>query len=148
MAMLLVSMAFVPAVSAISSDGPDKQIVNQKKQVAEALEILKSAKQNGEISTLSTASVLKDAVDALRTIVAIIQISDSDPRLDQASSELVTASNLLAQENIEDAVPHINNALNYLWDYVYDKGSQLAGWLYQAIIDALNYLYSLIQPYL
>ncbi|MDW7728095.1 MAG: hypothetical protein SCH70_13525, partial [Candidatus Methanoperedens sp.] len=148
MAMLLLSMAFVPAVSAKADDGSNKQLSVQKKQVAEALEVLKSAQTNGEIGTLSAASDLKYAVDALRVIVSTVQAYDNDPRLDQASSELVTASNLLAQEDIEGAVPHIVSALDYLWDYVYDKGSQLAGWLYNALVDALNYLYNLIVPYL
>ena len=146
--MLLLSMAFVPAVSAVPSDGSNKQISVQKEQVAEALAILKSAQTDGEIGILSTASIIKDAVDALRAIVAILQYYDDDPRLDQASSELVTASNLLAQENIEEAVPHILDALNYLWDYIYDMGSQLPGWLYDALVAALDYLYNLIVQYL
>ena len=77
--MLLLSMAFVPAVSAVPSDGSNKQISVQKEQVAEALAILKSAQTDGEIGILSTASIIKDAVDALRAIVAILQYYDDDP---------------------------------------------------------------------
>lgn len=145
--MLLLSMAFAPAVSAVPSDSSNKLTV-QKEQVAEALATLESAQTDAEIGILSTASVIKDAVDALRVIVATLIYYDDDPRLVQASSELVTASNLLAQGNIEEAVPHILNALNYLWDYLDDNGSQLLGWLYDALIAALIYLYNLIVQYL
>ena len=146
--MLIMSMALVPAVSATHSDDLNDKVSIQKKQVAEALETIKSAQNNGEISTLSTASFMKDCVDALMAIVATVNYYDSDSRLDSASSELVTASNLLSQGDIEGAVPHILTALNYLWDYLADKGSQLPGWLYDSLVAALDGLYNLIAPYL
>jgi hypothetical protein len=147
-AVLLLSMAFVPMVSASSSNGSDKLTENQKKQVAEALATLKSAQSEGQVTTQGTIDILISAVDALRTVVSVVKYSYPDSRLDQAYSELGTARNLLVQNDIDGAVLHINSALGYLWSYVYDKGSQLPGWLYQQLVNALNYMYSLIEPYL
>jgi len=150
-AMLLLSMAFVPAVSAqeekISEQELKKQVQGINKEVQDALKGLENAKSgevtiDGWLGDLG-ATICEGLVAALWMLERFVTSS----RIDQAISLLETAADNFTASNINLGMTQLNDAIGMIWGILSDFISQIPSWLYNEIVELLNAAQDFINQY-
>ncbi|ABE52937.1 hypothetical protein [Methanococcoides burtonii] len=132
-AMLLVSMAFAPAVSA----QPAQDVVNELKMA-----------DDGEITPLSVVGTTGEAIcdGLLAALWALDQVID-DNRIGQAQDKLTDAAEEFRNDNITNGLDYLSEAVSIIWQILNYWGSQIASWLYNELVDLLNAAQNFIDQY-
>ncbi|MDY0388200.1 MAG: hypothetical protein RBT65_13985 [Methanolobus sp.] len=133
MAMLLVSMAFVPAVSAQAEQGA----VNELKMV-----------DGGEITPLSAVGTAGETLcDGLLAALWSLDQFIDDSRIGQAQDKLDAAAEAFRNNNITNGMDYLSEAISIIWDILNYWGSQIASCLYNKLVDLLNAAQDFINQY-
>ena len=132
-AMLLLSMAFVPAVSAQAEQGA----VNELKMV-----------DGGEITPLGTGADIGETFCEvlLAALWSLDQFID-DSRIGQAQNKLAAAAEAFRHYNMTNGFNCLRDAVSIIWQILSYWGSQIPGALYNELVDLLNAAQDFINQY-
>jgi len=134
-ALLLVSIAFVPAVSA-------------QPEIASADESDMIVDINGQVTPKSVVGELGENIcDGLIAALWTLDEVINDDRIGQAQDLLSKGANAFRNNNISRGMDYLDLALSTIWDILYDWGSQIASWLYNELVDLLNEAEDFINQY-
>ncbi|WP_048182919.1 hypothetical protein [Methanosarcina siciliae] len=131
--VLLVSMAFVPAVTA-----------QPENELADGFII----DSNGQITPKSVVGELGENIcDGLIAVLWTLDHVIDDDRIEDAQDDLSEAADAFRNNNISRGMDYLDYALSTIWDILYDWASQIPSWLYNELVDLLNEAQDFIDQY-
>lgn len=134
-AMLLVSMAFMPAVMA----QPEKESADEFETIVDI---------NGQITPKSVVGDLGEEIcDGLIAALWLLDEVIDDDRIAQAQDILSKGANAFRNNDIARGMDYLDYALSIIWDILYDWISQIPSWLYNELVDLLNDAQDFINQY-